>query len=559
MSRTKEIISAQRANVIQAYHSAKAENHIRFLQGDYKATEEYVFPNQKIDANAIVDTFYKTKCRIISVQKKTKVGADGLMIELLKLLTTHPDDDFVTNPDNVRIITGMSNTAWERDMIEKAPQCFKNKIFHHGKLNKSELSSLTNGLIIIDEIDTGDKEFQVLHKTLLEAGILDMANMEKLNIRFVVISATIIKEFYELAEWGKLHRGYKMTIPPNYIGHKDFLTMRLVNDSYSLLKVEDAKRWIQEDIINHYGPSDDYRVHIVRVNDKTLSSVQQACQFFNVIFRNHNSTDRLSDKEIKEYFIDSLSNHVVLAVKGFFRRANLIPNRWKLRIGATHEYYSSEVDNNVQIQGLTGRMTGYWREVIVGGYKTGPHRMHIRAIEEYENAYNEPFGRNSYYTAGFTKVKGVVRNRKRTMLNTRNVKNIKHVPLQNKYDPVTVPIVLSVGEHFFSIIKKYEKFGNEWDIDGILKVIRKFSYGTYKKLQHMQKHRIICPSKDHNYYNYITRYIDAAKTKTKMKPHIMTEIEKNIDLYNIYLDNREYRIIISIYKGSKNFSSSVTK
>lgn len=152
------LISARREFVLQSYKSAEAENYIRFLEGDDTATEKYIYPNQLEDANNIVDKFYKNNRHVISIQKKTKVGADGLMIEISKLLTTHNDDNFVVNPINVRIITGMSNAGWEKDMIEKAPTCFKDKIFHHGKLSKSDLMKMKNGLIIIDEIDSGDKE-----------------------------------------------------------------------------------------------------------------------------------------------------------------------------------------------------------------------------------------------------------------------------------------------------------------------------------------------------------------------------------------------------------------
>jgi hypothetical protein len=91
------------------------------------------------DAFNIVNMFYQKKCRVISIQKKTKVGADGLMIEIAKLLTTHNDDEFVVNSNNVRILTGMSNAGWEKDMICKAPGCFKDKIFHHGKLTLKQL------------------------------------------------------------------------------------------------------------------------------------------------------------------------------------------------------------------------------------------------------------------------------------------------------------------------------------------------------------------------------------------------------------------------------------
>lgn len=114
-----------------------------------------------------------------------------------------------------------------------------------------------------------------------------------------------------------------------------------------------------------------------------------------------------TDDEI-EFFKAALTNHIVLGVKGLLRRANLIPNVWKLRIGATHELYTRKVDNNVQIQELPGRMTGYWRAELDAGHKTGPHRTSIKAIKEYEEVYKDPYGINSYTTTGFTKKKGKV-------------------------------------------------------------------------------------------------------------------------------------------------------
>src|SRR5574343_1747875 len=168
------ITTARRDFVLRSYDAAVADNKLLFLEGDSRATSEYIYPNQKEDAHNIVDIFYKNNCRVVSIQKKTKIGADVLMIEIAKLLTTHSDDSFVVNPSNVRIITGMSNVKWEMDMIDKAPSCFKKSIFHHGKLFKSNLTNIRNGLIIIDEIDTGDKELQVLHNVLKDANMLDI-------------------------------------------------------------------------------------------------------------------------------------------------------------------------------------------------------------------------------------------------------------------------------------------------------------------------------------------------------------------------------------------------
>jgi len=288
---------------------------------------------------------------------------------------------------------------------------------------------MRNGLLIIDEVDTGDKEYQRLHTTLKEAGVLDVNHMKEHNNRFVFISATMIKELYELYRWGELHELYKMTIPPSYIGHKDFLSMGIIEEFYPLTSAESANKWVQEDIIDNYGK--DYRVHIVRLTAKNVRVVQDACIRFrkHVTFYNHTSTDRLSKEEIAEFFKDPLNKHIVLGVKGFFRRANLIPNRWKLRIGATHELYTKVVDNNVQIQGLTGRMTGYWRSDIEGGHKTGPHRTSIKAIKEYEETYVDPFGVNSYQTASFKKKKGKVTSMVSTMLSPKHIPNLEAVNL----------------------------------------------------------------------------------------------------------------------------------
>ena len=425
MTDSADLIAARREAVLQAYNSAKAENHLRFLEGDDKATAEYIFPNQFEDAMNIVDKFYKKKCRVISIQKKTKVGADGLMIEIAKMMTTHIDDNFVINPSNIRIITGMSNAGWEKDMIDKAPNCFKDKIFHHGKLNRTDIINIKNSLIIIDEIDTGDKEYQVLHNSLKEANILDVKHMEDNNNRFVFISATMIKELYDLYRWGDLHQLYIMKIPESYFGHKDFLDRDIIKEFYVLDKKENAEKWIQEDIIDNYGT--DYRVHLVRV--KTVTIIQNACIRKGISFRNHTSKDRLQQDEINEFFKEPLTKHIVIGIKGFFRRANLIPNSWKLRIGATHELYTKNVDNNVQIQGLPGRMTGYWRDCIINGHKTGPYRTSIKAIEEYEKTYYDPFGLNTYKTSGFKKnINGKVASAN-TMLSSKNIKNLVPIDL----------------------------------------------------------------------------------------------------------------------------------
>jgi hypothetical protein len=416
-----QLIASRREEVISSYHAAIARNKRQYHEKDDKATSEYIYPNQVEDAVAIVNEFTQKGRRVVSITKKTKVGMDGLMIEVVTRMTTHPDDAFAVNPANVRIITGMSNAKWEKDMKSKSPECFKDKIFHHGQLHNADLLELKNGFIIIDELDSGDKECQVLHNTLKEAGVLNIEYMERHNIRFMFASATMIKELYDLYKWGTYHMLYKMTIPVDYIGHSDFLERGIIQEFYEMTP-EHADKWIQEDILDNYGV--EYRVHIARVNLKTGSNLQNACIRKGITFLNHTSDEPITDKELDTLFKDPLSTHVVLGVKGFFRRANLIPNNWKLRIGATHELYTKIPDNNVQIQGLPGRMTGYWRHILDAGHNTGPHRTSIKAVEEYEETYNDPFGKNSYQSAGFRKKNGRVR-AEPTMVSAKNVMGLE--------------------------------------------------------------------------------------------------------------------------------------
>jgi hypothetical protein len=362
--------------------------------------------------------------------------------------------------------------------------------------------------------------------------------MEEHNNRFVFISATMIKQHYELYRWGKLHEHYKMTIPNSYFGHKDFLDRGIVKEFYPLNSKENAEKWIQEDILDHYET--DNRIHIVRVTAKTAGVVQNACIRKGVAFRNHTSADRLSENEINEFFKEPLIRHIILGVKGFFRRANLIPNAWKLRIGATHELYTKVIDNNVQIQGLTGRMTGYWRSNIEAGHITGPHRTSIKAIEEYEKSYLDPFGTNSYQTAGFKKnAKGKV-SAEPTMLSAKNIQNLEAIDL---------PIIRQKGQTPIIIInitdEEKDKFN---DTDSMLNILHKYNEEVYMKYRTYEAHcwKIDTPAKCEKYgLNSMTKK-DAYSSVTNI-----TNKTKNILM--IYL--HESRLIISAWNGEETKKS----
>lgn len=391
-------IQANREIIWEDYASAELRNKEAFERGDVKASSEYIYSNQVSDANNITELFYKNPINIISVIKRTKVGMDGLMIEILKNMTTHHDDNFVLNKNNVFILTGMSNILWENDMKQKMPDCFRENVYHHGKLHRLRpiLHGIKNALLIIDEIDSGDKVGQKLHMLLKESGIWDIQYMKNNNIRFIFVSATMVREIRHLYKWGDIHHIYKMTVPDNYIGHDDFLDMGIIQEFYPIKDDDSAKKWIQEDILDRYGS--DFRVHIIRSDERNKSFIIKACRHFGISYKNHTCDDRVSHDNLVSIF-ENVNNHIVLIVKGFYRRANLIPNDWKLKIGATHERFVKRFDTSVQIQGLPGRMTGCWKSHIINGHITGPHRTSIHAMLQYQDFYQQPLGKFKYRTS----------------------------------------------------------------------------------------------------------------------------------------------------------------
>ena len=393
------IIESNRNLVRFAYQLAEQENDNDWKRGKSYATEKYIYPNQKSDAIHIVNKL-KHKC-MVNIIKRTKVGADGLMIEIAKELTTYPKDEYCIPPEHIFFITGMSNKKWEIDFKRKVPFCFQSNIFHHGQLSKlkSKLQVLYNACIFIDEIDCGDGLFQSLHKLLESNNLLNIDFIIKNKIKFVLISATMSNELREFKKWDKMYWDYyRMTIPDNYIGHRDFLRLGIIQPYYALNTEENIDKWICEDILERY--TSDYRIHLVRTCKTFSYKLEQKCKEHGILFKNHTHEERISDQEM-DYLVTHLSNHLVIAIKGFYRRSNLIPNSYKLKIGCCIERYAQYPDMNVMVQGLTGRMSGYWKSCIENGHKTGPYRVDIESIEKYEDWYSNPFDyeeKNSKYS-----------------------------------------------------------------------------------------------------------------------------------------------------------------
>jgi len=324
-----------------------------------------------------------------------------------------------------------------------------------------------------------------------------------------------------------------MTIPESYIGHKEFLELGIIKEFYPVDNDESAERWVREDILQNYGL--DYRVHIVRTDEKNKDFIFNACIRNNIDFKNHTSDDRISYEELSNIF-NNISKHLVIAVKGFYRRANLIPNVWKVKVGATHERYVKKYDTNVQVQGLPGRMTGYWKQEILNGHKTGPHRTSIDAINEYEEFYKNPFGKIKYNITGSKKL----------FVNPKHIQNLE-VVITNDITNKRVPIIiegLNETDIIFTTTKRKEK------IDFILSKIK--NNDKYEKLyKFIINPLVICaqisqPNTKSSYKKHITDVVNASNNNTPYSVDL-TEKHKGKNNWQLFIDNREKRLCFVIW------------
>jgi len=275
-------------------------------------------------------------------------------------------------------------------------------------------------------------------------------------------------------------------------------------------------------------------VHIIRTTEKNKDFIINACKKSNIIYYNYTSKDVITDEELRDIFNNN-ENHVVLIIKEFYRRATLIPNKWKLKMGAILERHIDDYDTNTLIQGLTGRMCGYWKDIILSGYKTGPYRTSVDSIKEYIEWYKNPFGDVKYNTSTA-----------KVFVRAQNIKNLEvfsSKPNKNEYTRVPVIIEgLNETDIIFTTTKQKDK------IDYINSLLR--SDEKYNKLYNFinNKDVTLCqitkPSKDNSYKKHITDVVNAYKNN---KPYSVDVKIKDKSNWSVYIDNREKRLCFIIW------------
>jgi len=138
-----------------------------------------MFPNQIRFGKDIANAFGNPKIRSILAVAMTQSGKTGSMLSVIE----HVEHD------HVFLITGLSSVEWMDQTKSRFPEKYRDHIFHRNQLPTfvKKVKNLSNVLIIIDENQVAFKKGQTIHKSFVEAGIIDL---EARNIRIVHFTAT---------------------------------------------------------------------------------------------------------------------------------------------------------------------------------------------------------------------------------------------------------------------------------------------------------------------------------------------------------------------------------
>lgn len=197
-----------------------------------------MFPNQIRFGKDIANAFGDPKIRSILALAMTQSGKTGSMLSVI---------DHVPH-DHMFLITGLSSVEWMDQTKSRFPEKYKNNIFHRNQLPSfvKQVKHLSNVLIIIDENQVAFKKDQTIHKSFVEAGILDL---HARNIRIVHFTATPSNvEDFDHHAFSKV---VLMTPDSSYVSAFQLLNDRRILEYKDLCGVDKARGTIKQRIMEH--------------------------------------------------------------------------------------------------------------------------------------------------------------------------------------------------------------------------------------------------------------------------------------------------------------------
>ena len=393
------------------------------------SNDEKIYENQTKVAKEIVEVFKKGSVINTMVISPTQSGKTGIICETIRYFINDTNISY----KNIYIITGLSSTEWKEQTKNRLPDRFKRRVFHRNDLSEKfykDIERKKDVLIILDEIQIATSKNQTIHKVFDELNYMNLKTLLKKNVKFIEITATPNGCIYDLMKWGSDFSHKIIVQPPEtYTGCFKLLNEDRVKQYLDLCdseEVEDNIQELKETIEEKYKEP---RFHFIRTKASEYQDITK--NNFKKVFGDVKIIEFDFDNDecdINNIVKQTPNEHTFIFIKEKLRCAKTINN--KKIVGVYYERYTkSRPDDDVIIQGMLGRATGY--------NDNGDSIIYtnIESIEKYKELIESNFEnmKINWVSSSTTMRNNEIRSKK--YYNTpNNIKGFKAIEFDNSYE-----------------------------------------------------------------------------------------------------------------------------
>tara|TARA_B100000963_G_C22613205_1_gene665928 strand:- start:303 stop:1715 length:1413 start_codon:yes stop_codon:yes gene_type:complete len=345
-----------------------------------------IYQNQVKFGKKITNRFLDKSKFLVMAIAPTQSGKTGSMISTAMFMCKHKDINLPQ--ENVFIITGLSSKNWVHQTQERFPNQMYNNIYHRNTLDKFVLNvkDKKNVLIIVDECQFACLPKQALHKAFKKAGLMDINNIMKNDVKILLISATPDGIIHDINRWKQGAVVEYMDVPSNYVSINSLLENNQIFQYQDLCGYDKTKEKVDEDVYKNIMKLTEFlgeipknhliRTHNSKLHDITINNFKKCFEEYDYEYLSESNINmfELLEKQPKK--------HTFIFIKEKLRCSHTIN---KEHVGILYERYTQTVNDSAIIQGFLGRLTGYHNN------KTCVVFTNMDTIDKYNNLIENKF------------------------------------------------------------------------------------------------------------------------------------------------------------------------
>ena len=570
----------------ETYHYIRMNTLMQFnkKENEYKnlyPTKELVYMNQRECANNILKEFNDNKRRAITLIALPQVGKTGTFLYTAIQAILNPNDKQMFLPENIYIITGLSDIYWLQQTKNDMTDELKNNVYHLNTIKKLipiiKTKINTRILLIIDECHIASSKDQTIDNLFSqlqigEENIGDVyENFSSNNtVYFLNVSATPSAILYDMSKWGDNHCIVYLEPSSLYVGFQTFIDEnRIESIDNNMISYDFLNNKFKSIVSNRYMKPKYHIFRISGINQDNRSIIEKWAVKNNYDVEYYDTENKNSNISIDDLLDIKPKKHTFIIIKNFWRAGKRMNDS---NIGVAYEC-NVDINFDVTAQGLIGRFCGNDKRKLPD-IDTPYFFCNVKTIKEYLTFINSKcdLRKSNYTSTKFKTVNGQVKHVVPTCF--ENITNIMDgvSDLFEKSDYIDLPYDIVLDETYYDKIlkKEYDTMDNEekqtnFDIKKNLILNNIFNHNPelHQKIYNYNCDNIFIAGirdkdieeNNKSYKKHIIDLRNHIKSKIYNIPHCKNFKNKKIytNFYTCVIDNRSNpkRVIIQVYNGVK--------